>query len=317
MDSGLNIQWQQQIHKGYFPELRDYVQATDILQTSDSGIVVTGTSSLNATAESNTWAIKFDKNGRFKWKQVMPFQGVLQQFSSIKEASDGSLFLSGFKNLSLAGEKNGWLVKLNANGSVNWQKLLSHPLSKSIYFRTIDILEDNDIVVAGNYDTLNISGAVIRDIMIMRLDETGNIRWQKTYGTSSQDSLNDFLVIPDGFIFTASSKSLNGVIDFPTCSGTDCNPDAWIAKLDRSGVIQWSKTYGETGTDLPGNIIAVNNGYYIAGTTNSNINAFSANRGANDIWFMELDQNGDLVNNHVFYSGPKNGYGDGNFNGFC
>jgi hypothetical protein len=66
----------------------------------------------------------------------------------------------------------------------------------------------------------------------------------------------------------------------------------YVAKLDGSGALQWSRTVGGGGTDVAYSILqTTDGGYIVAGTTNS----FGA--GSNDMYIVKLDASGNTCGN--------------------
>ena len=107
-----------------------------------------------------------------------------------------------------------WVVKLDSNFDIEWQKL----------FNTTTLNEINDIFV--NLDsTYTIFGTVevsaiectcnhseSQDIWMINLDISGNILSQKCFGGSSYDVLNNVIKCQDGgYLIGAYSGSINAV----------------------------------------------------------------------------------------------------------
>src|SRR5690606_35784796 len=95
---------------------------------------------------------------------------------------------------------------------------------------------DND--VTGNHgDT---------DIWVVKLNETGEIEWQRSYGGSDYEEPRSIQQTTDGgYIFAGTSNSDDGDV-----SQNQGSLDYWIVKLDETGVIEWQKSYGGSSQDL-------------------------------------------------------------------
>jgi hypothetical protein len=104
-------------------------------QTVDGGYVaVSVTSSTNGDVTGNHgaidyWVVKLAPDGAIDWKKA--YGGTNNDWPrAIDVTSDGGYIVAGFTtstngNVSgLHGDKDAWLVKLNANGSIQWQKCL-------------------------------------------------------------------------------------------------------------------------------------------------------------------------------------------------
>ncbi len=72
------------------------------------------------------------------------------------------------------------------------------------------------------------------DAWVIKLDGQGKVQWQKSYGNRFMNAGYGIARASDGgFAFTGESDTAHGGF-----------ADAWILKIDRSGAVQWSKTYG-------------------------------------------------------------------------
>ena len=71
--------------------------------------------------------------------------------------------------------------------------------------------------------------------------------------------------------------------------------DLWVVKLDRCGAIQWEKSYGGTGYD---NVFSIHqtsdNGFIVAGVSNSNDGNIGMNHGLFDYWVLKLTGDGTI-----------------------
>lgn len=74
------------------------------------------------------------------------------------------------------------------------------------------------------------------DAWLVKTNAQGVMQWQKNYGGSGEDRINNIVQTDDGgFLFVGYT--------------TVASEDSWIVKLDSSGTLQWQKNYGKTGDD--------------------------------------------------------------------
>ena len=160
-----------------------------------------------------------------------------------------------------------------------WQRLLAENLRVGLlrYANSIQQTSDGGYIVAGTTSF----GAGINDIWILKLDQTGTVSWQKTYGGSGDDDAYSIQQTTDGGYIVAGSTSSFGAGNY----------DMWILKLDQTGTVSWQKTYGGSGGDCAYSIQQTSDGgYIVAGYTTS----FGA--GNDDMWILKLDSNGNINN---------------------
>ncbi len=70
-----------------------------------------------------------------------------------------------------------WVLKLNTDGSVAWQKTYGGSGDDEAY--SIQQTSDGGYIVAGDTDSF---GAGTADVWVLKLDSDGTVAWQKTYG---------------------------------------------------------------------------------------------------------------------------------------
>jgi hypothetical protein len=122
-----------------------------------------------------------------------------------------------------------WVVKLNADGEIAWQKMLGG--SQNDWGRAVEQTSDGGYVVAG--DSSSNDGDVsenhgIQDFWVVKLNADGALDWQKSLGGSSIDKAYDISETKDGgYIIVGTSNSSNGDISERKHKAAD----AWVVKL--------------------------------------------------------------------------------------
>jgi len=69
------------------------------------------------------------------------------------------------------------LFKLDAGGNVTWQR--TYHAGASAYYSAVESAPDGGYVMTGGIDSLPLGGF---DAWLVKVNETGNIVWQRTYG---------------------------------------------------------------------------------------------------------------------------------------
>lgn len=220
---------------------------------------------------------------------------------SIQQTSDGGYIVSGYSSsndgdvtLHYGSEnyRDEWIVKLDNNGAIQWQK--TYGGSNMEYANSIVQTTDGGYVVVGQSNsvdgdlTANHGGF---DYWIYKLDDSGNMIWQHSYGGSGDDIPNSVQQTTDGgFIVAGISGSTNG--DVTGNHGTD---DYWVIKLDASGVLQWQKCYGGSWYDWAMSVgLTTDGGYIINGFGGSNDSNITGSHGLTDMWIVKTDSVGTI-----------------------
>ena len=118
------------------------------------------------------------------------------------------------------------------------------------------------------------------------------LKAQTTLGGSNYDQGSKMIQTRDGgFVVCGLTFSNDG--DFQTKD--TINGDAYIAKYNRFGKLEWTKTYGGTGNDVFNDIVQTyDGGYAVVGQTTSNDGDVSGNHGSNDIWLVKCKASGNI-----------------------
>ncbi len=178
-----------------------------------------------------------------------------------------------------------------------WQKALGG--TGGDYAQSVKQTSDGGYLVAGYTSSTNgdvTSNHGVTDFWVVKLNADRTIAWQKTLGGAGSDYATDIIPLADGSCVVAGyTNSADGDVTRSLGGG-----DFWIVKLSASGAIVWQKTLGGTGIDNPLSIIAISNGYVVAGYTSSNDNDVAGNHGGFDFWVIKLDANGTLTSQKTF-----------------
>ncbi|HPD05260.1 MAG TPA: hypothetical protein P5547_08180 [Spirochaetota bacterium] len=117
----------------------------------------------------------------------------------------------------------------------------------------------------------------------IRLNAMGTMMWYNTYGRDVYHSANAVLALDDGGCMIAGSKG-----------SSQTNVDIWVAKIDGNGALQWQRTYGGNQYDEARSIVNVNDGYCIAGCTESFGN------GKEDVYVIKINDDGTVIDSTYF-----------------
>lgn len=279
--------------------------ANSIVQTPDGGYIIGGsTNSNNGDVSGNKgdfdyWIVKLNSSGGIQWQKC--FGGTLEdQCSDVKLTSDGGYIVSG-STKSNDGDVTGnhsvsydyWVLKLNASGVLQWQKTLGGTTDDEAN----GILETSDggFIVAGNSRssngdvTLNKGG---QDIWLAKLNSSGILQWEKSFGGSMDDGADDIIQTSDGgYICSGITISNNG--DVSGNHGGSFAWDNWVVKTDNLGNLIWQKCLGGTSPEHGYSIAqTTDGGYIVAGNSASNDGDVSGNNNpvfAYDFWIVKLN----------------------------
>ena len=167
------IQWQ----KTYGGEKED--EARSIQQTNDGGYIVAGKTSSFGVESTDIWILKLDPEGWMEWQQTIGGEG--QDYArSVRQAYDGGYIVAGTTYSFGNGDGDFWVLKLDKNGNVEWQKTYGGYGREEAY----SVLQTHDgrYAVAGSTTTY---GAGAADYLVLKLFPNGDIALPCEFETES------------------------------------------------------------------------------------------------------------------------------------
>lgn len=289
-----------------------------IVQTSDGGYIIGGSSSSDISpkilsggtdkygkSEKNRgnldyWIIKLDEKGEIKWQKTLGGQ-YIDQLESIQQTKDGGYIAGGYSNspgsydkaFESYGEGDYWIVKLDADGNSEWQKVLGGEGDDHI--AAIIELKDGGYIVAGNSASAstgnksrtNKSGT---DFWVVKLDEKGAIDWQETYNTGKTDILTSIVENSDGTLLLGGFAQSEIIGDTKKKTDKEEINDYIALKIAADGKEIWKETVGSKGEDILRKLLETRDGgYLLAGTSKGEISRDkNSGKGKNDFWVVKL-----------------------------
>lgn len=238
LDSNGFIQWQKSFGG------TDVDIPTSIQQTTDGGYIVGGETFSNDGnisgfhGESDYWIIKLNANGDFVWQKTLGGSDI-EYADKIQQTTEGGYIVSGYAFsydgdiIGNHGASDYWVVKLNSTGNIEWQNALGG--SSNEYNGSIQQTTDEGYIVT-SYSYSNdgdVSGNHgYTDAWVVKLDDDGNIQWQKSMGGTDTDGAWTIIQTSDGGFITAGwSNSSDGDV-----TQNQGESDCWIVKLTNDGL---------------------------------------------------------------------------------
>jgi len=227
-------------------------EARHAIQTPDGGYLLTGKTCSYANSEfSDLWLVKTDPLGEPIWMRTYGEDNGEELGSFVQNTADGGYIVVGRSNSFGEGDYDIYLIKLNAQGEMRWQRTLGGNNDDLGY----TVRERSDGYVVAGYT--NSFGVGKEDMCLIFTNENGEQESVKTYGGDDSD-FGAYLTqtLDGGYILSGESHS------------EGYGGSIWIVKTDDAGHQEW--TYCCGGTYLDGSYGIINDferGYLMAGWT--------------------------------------------------
>ncbi|MBU1653192.1 hypothetical protein KKA00_13295, partial [bacterium] len=203
-------------------------EARHAIQTSDGGYLITGKTCSYSTGDfSDLWLIKTDNQGNPQWSRTFGEDNGEELGSFVQQTSEGGYIIAGRSNSFGLGDYDIYLIKTNALGYMQWQRVLGGNGDDFGY--TVRQCEAG-YAIAGYTNSF---GSGLEDVCLIMTNTVGQQISVDTYGGPAAD-YGGFLTqtIDGGYIISGESHSYGS------------GGSTWIVKTDADGNELWTFCYG-------------------------------------------------------------------------
>lgn len=247
--------------------------SVSLVKTSDSGYLLVGYSdSFGDGSNKDIYVVKVDQNGIEQWSNTYGGSGG-ESASEVISTNDGGYAIVGKTNSKGAGDQDIWLLKLDSNGNMQWDK--TYGGSERDGGSDVAQLPDGGYAIAGYAIGF---GPGARDMFLVKTDELGNELWNSAFGETYQDGASNVLIVDDGIIIAGSIEV--------RITQTDEYSDIFLIKTDFDGNEIWREQFGGRFSEGAAEMILnTDNHIIITGSTKS----YSKD---NSVYFLNLSDQG-------------------------
>lgn len=336
-----DLDWQKSLGGSGF----DLLQS--IKSTRDGGFILAGTSSSAADFQkkdsckgvTDFWVIKLNAKGEEQWQKTIGGSGQEELITAF-QTKDGGYMLGGSSSSNPSAKKDAlneksslfakpdlynkseksrgnmdyWIVKLDNAGIMQWQKTYGGEYADLL--RSMEQTIDGGYIIGG-YSNSPQSGDKtesnigIGDYWIVKIDDIGNVEWQKSYGGDGDNQLYVIHQTDDsGYIVGGNSNSTSPV----TAKGgmVSNGTDYWILKIDQEGDVIWSETYDFGKVDILTSLVENNDHTFLIGGYAQSENNNSLGKilkrdkeGINDYIALKINDKGEVLWDKIIGSGGE------------
>jgi hypothetical protein len=278
--------------------------------TADGGFIAVGYTDSNDTlikprhAGAEVYVVKTDSNGNKQWYNTYGGSDDDFGYDIIQTVDGGYIFVGGTYSddgdvIGNHGGEDVWVVKIDSGGTIQWQSCFggtsadeAHAITQSTdgyyYIAGFTSSTDGDITQSFGDD----------DFWLLKIDISGLLVWEQSYGGSGNDDANAVAATPDsGCIMAGSSSSDNN----GEVTRNHNSEDFWTVKVNSSGILQHENCYGSYFTDFATGVAVASDGnYVVCGSDNytqgdASSGDVTVNYGGQDFWVIKLNDTLGLV----------------------
>ena len=215
---------------------------------------------------NDIFVAKYDQNGNHVWSKTFG-DAVSQVGLGVAVDASGSVFLTGRMSgsvnfgggaLTATGVSNGFLVKLDPQGSHMWSKLIGADGENA--GQGVDVDAAGGVYVAGYFtesitfgDALQ-AGSGGHDAFVAKLTTLGTPVWTRVFGDAADQEAVNIDVEPTGNAVVVGEHG--GTITFDGASHASKGfDDVFAAYLEPlTGGVAWSRSFGDAADQEPGGV---------------------------------------------------------------
>ena len=256
IDSSGAIQWS----RAYGGEYTD--SAHDVAgPLADGGFLLVG------EINGEMAAVRIDGSGNGLWSRTY---GAGRASGVVGPLADGGFLLVGF-----TGAGDLYAVRIDGSGKIMWGRTYKESMGETWASDVVGPLADGNFLIVG---TTGLDSSSDDDMYAIRIDGLGNLVWSRTYGGTGDDTASAVVgpLADGGFLLVGSTESFGAG-----------SRDMYAVRINGSGNVLWSRTYGGDETDYASAAVALaDGGFLLVGTTAS----FEARR--TDMYVVRTDSSG-------------------------
>ncbi|MFK7908886.1 MAG: T9SS type A sorting domain-containing protein [Chitinophagales bacterium] len=207
----------------------------DIKQLPDSSFILVSLSACHSNLNISGFigcvvVVKTDRYGKVIWKKEYKSPANLIHGIGIVPVIDGGFFIGGEADIPSKGIQK-YLMKISSKGDSLWLKHYGRIADD-------DLISDYTGTPNGNLLLLGEIGKIGQndswDICLTKLNQEGNMIWQKKYGGDKLEGGSDIAIDSDGgYLIGGFTRSFSA----------DEKNRAYLIKTDTSGTELWSRVY--------------------------------------------------------------------------
>ncbi|MFX0017053.1 MAG: hypothetical protein ACFFB2_01590 [Promethearchaeota archaeon] len=209
---------------------------SQILETPDGGFLISGCTGAAENWEIDYWLIKLNGNGTEIWNKTYHRIGA-DQATALVPLSGGNFLISGLSSQYSTSENphSIWVIKIDENGTVIWDKVFSKGTETlGAWERNLVGTNDGGFILS-YYQRASLH--VGKDYLVVKVDQEGEVEWEKTIGGDDYDTPSACLQNEAGDYYIGGS--------YDSSEGEYETGDFCLTKLSSSGEILWQQKHGD------------------------------------------------------------------------
>ncbi|MFX1263089.1 MAG: hypothetical protein ACFFAZ_13460 [Promethearchaeota archaeon] len=195
-----------------------------LLECSDGGFAIAGY--LGVTTHIEMVLIRTDTNGNQLWNKTYG-QGL---FEDLVQCPDGGFALFGFtERVGVIGNDDFYLARTDSEGNLLWNYTYGGTEADLSSRHCLVLCSDGGFAMLGSSFSFGPEIASKTEILLVRVDSSGNLLWYQTYGGPGYNHGSCLLETDKGFIIAGTSHAVGPWIIHTDAEGTVTSDHEYIS----------------------------------------------------------------------------------------
>lgn len=167
----------------------------DVSMTGDDSVLVLGRAGTRSSTKG--WIARYDGAGTQE-RSIKLQDGYPQ---AIQALADGGFVVAGSISHRSSMGVDAWITRFNADWTVRWDK--NYGTIKNDSADGIALLANGDFLLAGEFNSFGAGGS---DIMLLRVNERGQMVWSGRIGTKDYEFSSSVHPLPEGGVVVGGAQ---------------------------------------------------------------------------------------------------------------
>lgn len=181
-----------------------------VRETLDGGFIAIGSTGSFGEGYSSVYVVRIDADGDSLWAKTYGGAKADNGYT-VELTGDGGFLLAGGTASFGAGYTDAYLVKIDADGNVAWEKTYGGAMDDRVY--SICLAMDGTIMLTGTTDSY---GAGKGDIYLIKANPLGAAIYTRTYGGSKtdygrmifQEAATDYILVGESYSYSTGGSDV-------------------------------------------------------------------------------------------------------------
>jgi len=248
------------------------------------------------TSKDDLWRLRLDPALLMSWNKNK-LDGTERKLRSVTTTATGSTLAAGYttkatlENPSTLGDKDFYVASYGKTGNLEWSTTIGGAKDDQVV-KTIATQDGGFILggisesgIGGTKTTKNLGG---KDWWVVKIDNRGNILWQRSFGNFTDDTLTSLQELDNGDILLGGTKAVIAKNQYRTAQNGGVTEDFSIVNINKVGIVRWELELGGSGNEyLTSALQKENNEVIISGLSYADSDVTSDDqKQVSDIWVI-------------------------------